>query len=372
MTQGNPYSVTKLAHHPDYIAAFRDGRVLAPVQIHLMWQNLCQADCNFCAYRLSNWKNSNLFDDKQAIPWLILEPMLREAHAMGTKAIELTGGGEPTIYPHYDRGVELIHELGFDLGIVTNGVALSAARVMQLQGVRGWKWARVSIDAGSPGTYCEVRRVSPIQWDRAWAAIVNLAHARDDRGDTEIRVGAGFVVTNENAHEVYTFCEKAKRAGADNVRLSVRFGPGGNDYYNPDVLDMAEQQAADAQRDLDDDRFLVVNLIPERRLNQDAPTQDYEPCHTMRLLCVIGGDSAIYTCCTLAFDPRGRIGSLREHSFKELWAGAVGQKFFESFKVRERCTVQCLYEKRNKAMIEIMQAPSFTPNSPAPPHVNFV
>lgn len=372
MTQANPYATNKLAHHPDYVRAFREGRVLAPVQIHLMWQNLCNADCSFCSYRLSNWKNSQLFDDKQHVPWDVMERTLREAAAMGTKAIELTGGGEPTVYPQYDRGVDLIHELGFDLGIVTNGVTLNAARVTQLQGVRGWKWARVSIDAGSMDTYCDVRRVPPIQWDRAWAAVVNLAHARDDRGDPEVRVGCGFVLTNENAHEVFAFCERAKQSGADNVRLSVRFGPEGNDYYQPGRLDHAEDLAERAVRELQDDDFLVVNLIPERRANQGSPTQDYDTCHTMQLLCVVGGDSNLYTCCTLAFDPRGRIGSLKEHSFGELWRGAVGRAFFESFKVRDRCQVQCLYEQRNKAMLEIVARGDVAPPGPRPPHVNFV
>lgn len=373
MGEGNPYAITKLTHHPDYVEAFRAGRVLAPLQIHLMWQNLCNADCSFCSYRLSNWKNSALFDDREHVPWPILERLLRDARVMGTKAIELTGGGEPTVYPHYDRGIELIHELGFDLGIVTNGVTLSAARVEQLRNVRGWKWARVSIDAGTQRTYCDVRRVPPLQWDRAWGAVVNLAHARDDRGDPEVRVGCGFVLTNETADEVYEFCARAKFAGADNVRLSVRFGPEGNDYYQRDRLEVALEQARRAERELNErGRFLVVNLMPERLENQGSPHQDYDACHTMRLLCVVGGDACVYTCCTLAFDPRGKIGSLRTHSFEELWRGAVGKAFFDSFKVRERCKVQCLYEHRNKAMLKIVDGADPVPVGAPPPHVNFV
>ncbi|HUH20816.1 MAG TPA: radical SAM protein, partial [Gaiellaceae bacterium] len=101
-----------------------------------MWQNLCGQNCFFCSYRLDNWKNSEQFDDRQSVPWDLLERTLRDARAMGTKAIELTGGGEPTIYPKYEDGIELIHELGFDLGMVTNGVALTAARCTQLGSAR--------------------------------------------------------------------------------------------------------------------------------------------------------------------------------------------------------------------------------------------
>jgi wyosine [tRNA(Phe)-imidazoG37] synthetase (radical SAM superfamily) len=125
----SPYSVSKLAHHPEAIAAFRAGRVPAgPVQIHLMPQNLCNHDCSFCSYRLSNWKNSELFNDREHLAWPLLQQTLREAHAMGTRAIELTGGGEPMIYPQVDALLDLIDELGFDLGIVSNGTAITNAR----------------------------------------------------------------------------------------------------------------------------------------------------------------------------------------------------------------------------------------------------
>src|SRR5678815_509414 len=340
--RGNPYSVTKLAHHPEQLAAFREGRMLAPVQIHLMWQNLCGQNCFFCSYRLDNWKNSEQFDDRQSVPWDLLERTLRDARAMGTKAIELTGGGEPTIYPKYEDGIELIHELGFDLGMVTNGVALTAARCTQLGSARGWKWTRVSIDAGTPDTYCEIRRVPPMQWDRAWAAVRNLARERDRRGDPEIRVGCGFVVTRENFDQVHAFCVLAKAAGADNVRLSVRFGPDGNDYYRTGQLDESERQAASAAAHLQDERFSVHDLIGERRANQAASVQDYEPCYTMRLLCVIGGDAKVYSCCTLAFAPDGELGDLRKESFKDLWTRHAKSNF-DWFKVHQRCAVPVSY-----------------------------
>jgi len=366
----NPYSTTKLAQHPDRIEAFRRGAIPAPVLIHLMPQNLCNADCHYCSYRLSNWKNSEQFDDKQQIPWTILEPALRDAAAMGTKAIELTGGGEPTIYSKFDETLDLIHELGLDLGLVTNGVAMTDARVGRLGSVRGWKWARVSIEAADVETYCKVRSVPPNQWDRAWAALRNLSSERDRRKDPEIRVGSGYVVTQENFGQVFSFCRMARDAGADNVRLSLRFGPGGNDYYLPGQLDEAERQAARARADLSSEKFRVVDLIPERRANQDSAKQDYDPCYSMRLICVIGGDAKVYTCCTLAFSPGGEIGDLRNESFRKLWQRNA-ETNFGGFSVRERCACQCLYEKRNKAMIAMIKSPLLAIPDPDQVHANF-
>jgi MoaA/NifB/PqqE/SkfB family radical SAM enzyme len=367
----SPYATSKLAHHPERLADFRAGRVPpAPTLIHLMVQNHCNHDCSWCSYRLSNWKNSQHFDESQHVPWKILEPTLREARAMGTKAIELTGGGEPLLYPMLEPLLDLIGELGFDLGIVTNGTAMHPALARKIGEIPGWKWARVSIDAGKTDTYEKTRTVGPTHWPRAWNAVRLFAEQR--AGNPERRVGVGFVTDRENYNEVYDFCRLAKEAGADNVRLSLRFGPGGNDFYEPFMLDEAERQGKLAAAELDCPTFMVNNLIGERRANQGAGKQDYEPCYSMRLICVIGGDACVYTCCTLAFAPEGKIGNLREKPFREIWSGEAGQKFFAEFKVRERCQCTCLYEVRNRNMIAMVAEPASAPVGSPPPHVNFI
>lgn len=364
----SPYSVSKLAHHPHLIEAFRRGEFPPPTQIHLMWQNRCNHDCHFCSYRMSNWKNSTLFDDSEAVPWDLMQRTLREAKSLGVKAIELTGGGEPTMYPKYDDGIELIDEFGFDLGIVTNGVTMSAARAQRFGQVNGWKWARVSIDAGTESTYCAVRRVTSTHWTRAWNAVSKLAEARDLRRNPEIRVGVGFVVTRENHAEVYDFCRMAKEHGADNVRLAVRFGPDGVDYYLPGQLDIAEEQAGRSIADFDCETFRINDLISERRKNIAADAQNYEPCYTMRLLCVIGGDSKVYSCCSLAFDPRGLLGDLRKNTLTEVWQADSTRRF----SVRARCNVPCLYESRNRAMIGLVEGTLPVAPNPNQPHINFI
>ena len=164
------------------------------------------------------------------------------------------------------------------------------------------------------------------------------------------------------------FCRLAKDHGADNVRLSLRFGPEGNDFFTTGQLDIATTQAAEAERTLNSDRFRVINLIPERRANQDAMAQDYEPCYTMRSLCVIGGDAKVYTCCTLAFTPSGEMGDLRKSSFADIWSA----DYFRRFSVRKSCAVQCLYEARNKAMIRLVDGADTAPPDPSQPHRNFI
>lgn len=359
------YSKLSLTHHPGRLEDLRSGGRCKPLHIHLMPQNLCNHDCHFCSYRLSNWKNSELFDDKQQIPWEVLEPALEQARELGVEAIEWTGGGEPLIYRWREALLDKITELRFDLGLVTNGTAVTDDLADRIAAVPGWKWARVSIDAGERLTYMKVRDVKWNHWDRAWGAVSRI---RERMTRPDQRLGCGFVLTHDNFSEVLRFCRTAKLMGADNVRLGLRFGPEANDYYEERMLATAIDQAQEAKRELEDETFSVHDVFASRLHDQEHMTQDYASCYTKDLVCVIGGDSCVYTCCTLAFTPSGKVGDLRERSFKEIW----GQhQFFKTFDPRKRCQCQCVYRDRNLAMIEMVRDDHPPEPDPDAIHTNF-
>ncbi len=362
----NPYATTKLLYHPDRIQEMREGKRGAPIQIHLMPQNLCNQDCHFCSYRMSNWKNSQLFNDEQQIPWGIMEDLLMDAHTMGVKAIEVTGGGEPLIYKHRENLFDMLTALEFDVGLVTNGT--SATKQFIERHAPTLSWVRVSIDAGRVETYAKVRRVNKSHWVKAWNAVKHFSLMMTH---PEKRLGVGFVLTNENYQEIDACCEIAVQEGADNIRLSVIFGPEGNEAYKPNVLAEAMEAAEAAEQRYNDGRFLVVNLIRERAINNISQLQDYNPCYTKDLLCVVGGDCNVYTCCSKAFTLSGKIGSLKEQRFKELWESEKTKELFKNFDPRVMCRHQCLYEKRNKDMIDIVVGNQVSAATPGI-HRNFI
>lgn len=356
----NPYSTTKALFHPDVVQAFRDGHghLLAPIQVHLMPQNHCNHDCHFCSYRLSNWKNSQLFNEQASIPLDKMRELLRELYQMGVKAIEVTGGGEPTIYPHWRAMIDIIGRLRFDLGLVTNGTGLTEERVRQLVTQTNLKWVRVSIDAGNPRQYSRIRRVPERHWHKAWEAVAMLAEAMGS--DDEHRLGVGYVVTGDNYDGIYGAAKMAYEAGADNMRISVAFTPEGDGLLTPEQLEVAHQGAREAQGAFGEG-LQVVDLIDERMANLSRTHQDYGYCGTKDVLCVIEGECNVYTCCTLTGDPRGLLGSIKDKPFSEVWWGS--QQARRDLNPCEVCTCACLYEERNRRMLDMMQAPL---------HVNFI
>jgi len=361
MTGKNVYSTHKVNYHPQLVDAFKcqKSHHLNPIQVHLMPQNVCNQDCVFCSYRLSNWKNSEIFDTSKHIPWEKMEEILEDLYEMGTKAIEVTGGGEPLAYPHIDKLLERLASFGFEVGLVTNGTLLTEKRADLLFNTK-LKWVRVSIDSGTPSTYAAVRRVRESHWEKAWAGIKRLVDRRQDQV-----IGIGYVVTPENHHEIYQGAENALEADVDNMRVSMAFTPAGDHLLNDEQVKHVMYQLNLFKADYKDHetRFVLADLFEERLNNMKmSPVQDYDYCGTKDVLCVIEGECNVYTCCTLTGAPSGLIGSISgDKRFAELWAEKA--EWRQRFNVRARCKCACLYEKRNHAMLDLMNPPD---------HLNFI
>jgi MoaA/NifB/PqqE/SkfB family radical SAM enzyme len=352
----NIYATDKVLYHPDKLADMRAGRQCYPVLLQLMPHNKCPHNCDFCSYRIEHNKNNELFDGASHIPYDVMTQLLNDFYVMGGKAIEATGGGEPLMYPYFDDMINLIHQYEFDYSLVTNGVLLTEARAQFI--APNMMWARVSIDAGSEETYRRIRHARPYDFIKALKAIANLRHYAKH---PQFKLGAGFVVTNDNFYEIVDMCKLVKDAGADNVRISAVFHPLGKDYFNKDTIGIGMRLSREAEG-LNDKNFHVYNLFDERINNLKAPTQDYQFCGTKELLCVIGGDCNVYYCCSLAFNKHGLIGNLKKQSFKHLWDSLSKKEQFAGLDAR-KCPV-CLYELRNKRINELLKKDI--------PHVNFI
>jgi MoaA/NifB/PqqE/SkfB family radical SAM enzyme len=237
-------------------------------------------------------------------------------------------------------------------------------------------WARISVDSGNKEDYMRVRKVGEKHWERAWKAVYNLSkYGRHP----EFTLGVGFVITWDNYKGIKEAVRLAKENGAHNVRVSAAFTEKYLEYYSlgsvgrgyNDVIKEASVLAKEAKSLYEDDKFKVFNLFDERIDNIVEGKQDYDFCMSKEVVCVVGGDSRVYTCCSLAFNPRGLVGDVKEKSFKDLWFSEENKKFFRRHDPRDICNVMCLYEQRNKNFIESRNAGLDLSDNP-PKHKNFI
>lgn len=309
--EAQQYSQTKAAFHLDSISKLRRGERPVPVHVQLILSDLCNQDCSFCAYRMSNGLSRELFvtaethNPNRKIETAKAEEIIRDCAALGVKAIQFTGGGEPTVHKDHEKLFALAQSLGMQTALVTNGVKMKAT-----ESFLRMTWIRVSVDAGTANTYAAVRGVSKAHWDAVWNNIRALAAAYSGT------LGVGFVVTNENYKEIGLAAEKAKDAGASSMRVGAVFSTEGELYYRDADEVVAEIRAA--KKRSDGDGFEVIDLFGRRMgdLHHGSPTDPF--CGYQHFTTYIGADLNVYRCCNTAYTKAGTIASLKNQRLTDV------------------------------------------------------
>lgn len=348
------YSALKAAWHTRDIETLRAGGSIVPKHLYLILSDLCNQDCSFCTYRSADgWANENFGADtgkgftmnpnRMMATGKALE-IIGDAAKLGVKAIQFTGGGEPTLHPNIGLVIETALDHGLQAGLITNGTKLP-----RLSTMKRLSWIRVSVDAGFEDTY-EATRKSKL-WPRV---IENLATLAALEGP---RLGVSFVVTRENYQEILPFCDLMWSLKVPYVKISANLTKQGLAYYDG-ILDAI---MADVARLSSIPGFTIVNAFARRLedLKLGAPVHAF--CGQQRFAGYIGADLKVYRCCNTAYTSRGEIGDLREMTYAQ-WFWLHSNEAFEGFDARG-CE-HCQFHDKNEAIAYLVQ--------PRPEHVEFI
>lgn len=354
----NVYSPMKPAWHLDRLTAIREGLHPRPVHAHLILSDLCNQDCSFCAYRLSTGLSNELFvgesevakigtnNPKRQIPVDRAIELVEDCAEVGVRAIQFTGGGEPTVHPHHLEVMNRAQQLGMETALVTNGVKLDPYSPV----IRAHKWIRVSVDAGTPETYSKVRRVPEKHWTKVWQNITALADGYEGV------LGVGFVVTPDNYKEVEQAAILARAAGAQNIRVGAVFSREGLNFYGGKIEEIAhvvqyvkKTVSAVGSFEVFDQFGLRIN-----DLESGSPTE--KKCYYQHFTLYIGGDQWLYRCCVTGYTTAGRVADLSKVRLRDAFPFA-----YEPFDARQ-CQY-CQFQGQNKAIAALVHEPT---------HINFV
>ena len=331
------YSNLKAFKFPDRIDAIRHRFWMAPVHVQLILSDLCNQACHFCAYRDPGYTSSQLFhvngnyNPNRMLPFEKVQEILEDCAAMGVKAIQLTGGGEPTVYPRFQEVVEEIERRSMKWALVTNGV-------IQKWDLSSATWIRVSLDAATVGTYSSVRHCAQRHFGLACETI------------KKYKAGVGFVVTPENWREILMAARLAKDLGASSIRIGAQFSEHGKALFADFARDAAAL-ARNAER-LAGDGFEVINRFDEKLSELDQGAPDYKRCGYQRLTTYIGADQNLYRCCVYSYHPRGLLASLKNQRFRDAWP-AVHKEFYD---FDARGCARCQFTAINRAINEVVDA----------------
>ena len=353
----NEYSTIKAAWHIEKIARLRDGLQIVPTHVQLIISDFCQQNCHFCAYRRDGGFSTEQFGEmvdgewiknpNRRIPYDKALEIISDCRDMGVKAIQFTGGGEPTVHPQHINIFKHAQSLKLKTGLVTNGLVVREPQV-----IADMDWVRFSIDAGKPETYDSIRE------SKGFGKVLENIEKIIKCG-TPCHIGIGFVVTRDNWTEIEQACRIAQELGVKYIRLAAMFSEEGSGYY-VGIQQIIEESIL-ATKELETDNFKIIDLFSQRIEDLDEGRPKHPFCGYQNFTTYIGGDLKIYRCCTTSYTKHGEVGDLTNQTFKEWLTSWERKELYESFDARS-CH-HCQFHSQNSLINYLMEEPD---------HVDFV
>ncbi len=124
--------------HINRVTALAQGQDVSPVTLELDVISACHHHCHWCVDPPGSHSNQIM-----TVP--TAQRIMEEAKDLGVKGIVFKGGGESTLHPEFPEILRIADELGFEIGLVTNGGHLRQDALLQAI-VEHCAYLRVSID----------------------------------------------------------------------------------------------------------------------------------------------------------------------------------------------------------------------------------
>lgn len=117
MIDGRNYTsnTRKVLKHLDKLKDIQEGKPVGPVMIHLALTNKCNLNCSYCCYGGRN--KAEELTAYQAMS------AIDQFSKLGTKGLEITGGGDPFLHPDINKIVTYGKFKGMSIGLISNGIA---------------------------------------------------------------------------------------------------------------------------------------------------------------------------------------------------------------------------------------------------------
>jgi len=139
-TEEHKYTSTgvKFWRHPEQMLNYREGCGETAISTHISPEGSCNLNCSYCSVKKRNSR-------KLRIPLNTIQCYVSELLDRGLKAVILTGGGEPLLYPWINELVEWLLGCGLKIGLITNGTMCDNLQKSNWQQL---SWTRVSLNMG--------------------------------------------------------------------------------------------------------------------------------------------------------------------------------------------------------------------------------
>ena len=233
--------------------AVQGGRVM-PYHLQLYPTNSCNGACSYCCFRD--------VDRSLEMPTEEAVELLGYFARLGTRAVSITGGGEPTMHPGLREIIASGRRNNLSIAVVTNGITWGSPGADLTFEDSALTWVRVSVTEADLDSVCRIAERLP-----------------------HVAVGASFIVHEDaDLQAAAKLCLLADRV--PNL-THVRFGQ--------DVIELPHDRMAELRARC---RGLTDKAIFQWRDNYESGVRS---CLLSRLRPVIDPTGQVYACCSASY-----------------------------------------------------------------------
>jgi organic radical activating enzyme len=281
-----------------------ENNKIIPLHIQLLPTNACNLNCSFCSCEDR--------DKKKKLELEQIVNIIDICRRHGTKAITITGGGEPLMYKEINEVINYANEGQIQVGLVTNGILLD-----KLNMHHNLTWCRISSSDDRIPVYNTIEKALKVNPKTNWA----FSH----------------VVTKQpNYITIKNLIEFANKKRFSHIRLV-------SDLLDLDNTNMKGVVAEMTYNNVDDSRVIYQD--------RKESTRGVKDCYISLLKPVITPEG-IFPCCGAQYalnnEKHDMINKMKMGDIKDLDYILNNQKHFNGSK----CDV-CYYSQYNDALSKI-------------------
>lgn len=277
-------TIDKIFSHLDVVNKWIKGRSVYPITVEIHLTELCNNRCFYCHYPKSP-KTMSLANAKVAIEKL---------SSIGTKALILSGGGEPTLHPDVKKVIRAIAKEKIESAIITN--LLKRDNELYSAILKHCTWCRISLDSSGEAIYKRIRGVFGFR--NVIANIRKLVKLKNQL-KAKTTIGIQAVVNRYNINDIFRQIKLASDLGVDYIQIRpVETMPGEKIAYSKKQYDHIMQQIETGYQ-FERSNFKVIRSNKWDLINPylKQKAHGFYFCHAYMMIAAIDVYGDMYVCC---------------------------------------------------------------------------
>lgn len=349
---------TKVLHHAAHIERTLSGARPVPLNVEIDLTNGCNHRCTFC-----QWGNY-IQESRATLPAELVRRTLLELRALGTKSVNFTGGGEPTVHREFHALLDFSFGLGIENGLLTNGSLLRSKDDDQL--LRQLVWLRVSMAGGEPESYRAVQGVG--DFDKVIANLGRLS-ARRAQINSTTELGVAMLVKPGNLASLPNLVGLLIDMGVDYLQVRQDM------FSDPAEIAWWKAEAVPVLSDaIDRTQGTRLRILGARYIDAQADLSFPTKCYAHHFVLAINAEGYVCFCKNTRDAPDFYLGNIREKTFTEIWNESPRNHALERTINPANCATFCKNMDINTTVESVArgEARALSEDAPPPVHPNFL